>query len=94
MTLCARAKLPSKIALCSALFPKIDNHVSVKNRGIMRVPLTNSQMVRPREIRAKNKPTNGGNEPPPCPKEECPTVHPFFRLLKGKTLQSHTLENG
>ena len=59
MTLCARAKLPSKITLCSALFPNIDNHVSVKNKGIMSVPLTNSRMVRPREIRAKNKPTNG-----------------------------------
>ncbi|MOA57473.1 hypothetical protein D3C78_1816600 [compost metagenome] len=42
-----------------ALLPKIDIQARVKPRGISNTPKTNSRMVRPREIRAMNSPTNG-----------------------------------
>ena len=44
---------------CSALLPNTDSHSRVKVNGIISVPITNWRMVRPREIRARNRPTNG-----------------------------------
>lgn len=43
----------------SALLPNTDSHSRVKVKGIIRVPITNWRMVRPREMRAVNRPTNG-----------------------------------
>lgn len=43
----------------SALLPKIDSHSRVNTNGMISVPTTNWRMVRPREMRARNRPTNG-----------------------------------
>src|SRR5699024_1007829 len=45
----------------SAALPKIDNQNKVNVKGMIRVPSTNWRMVRPREMRAKNKPTHGAD---------------------------------
>ena len=50
---------------CCALMPappKIANHTRLTTVGTRRTPVTNSRMVRPREIRAMNIPTNGVHE--------------------------------
>lgn len=40
----------------SALLPNTDSHSRVKVKGIIRVPITNWRMVRPREMRARTGP--------------------------------------
>lgn len=40
-------------------FPKIEIHRTMKMNGTVMVPSTNCRMVRPREMRARNRPTNG-----------------------------------
>ena len=42
-----------------AVPPKMENHTSVSTDGTTTMPTTNSRMVRPREMRARNMPTNG-----------------------------------
>ncbi len=57
------ATRPSSLApprACSrALLPKIDIHAKVKPSGMNSTPKTNSRIVRPREMRAMNRPTKG-----------------------------------
>ena len=45
-----------------ALLPNTVIHMSVKPAGTNSTPVTNSRMVRPRETRAMNIPTNGDHE--------------------------------
>ena len=45
-----------------AVPPKMENHTSVSTDGTTTMPTTNSRMVRPREMRARNMPTNGVHE--------------------------------
>ncbi len=45
-----------------AVFPKTVIHRKVNSTGTSRTPVTNSRMVRPREIRAMNMPTKGDQE--------------------------------
>ena len=42
--------------------PKTQNHTSDTRLGTSSTPVTNWRMVRPREIRAMNMPTNGVHE--------------------------------
>ena len=41
-----------------ALLPKMETHMSTYRNGMISVPATNCRIVRPREIRARNSPTN------------------------------------
>ncbi|MNY71187.1 hypothetical protein D3C86_2094730 [compost metagenome] len=50
---------PWLITRSSAVLPKIDSHARVKPSGISSTPMITSRMVRPREMRATNRPTNG-----------------------------------
>ncbi|GEM_PF-5066806 len=47
------------MTISMALLPMIDIQAIMKASGNSSVPMTNSRMVRPREIRARNRPTNG-----------------------------------
>ena len=49
---------PSAVAFIDAS-PKIVNHTRLAAVGASRTPRTNSRIVRPREMRAMNMPTNG-----------------------------------
>ena len=42
-----------------AVPPKMENHSRVSVDGTTTMPTTNSRIVRPREMRARNMPTNG-----------------------------------
>ena len=42
-----------------AVLPKIDSQARVKPSGISSTPMITSRMVRPREMRATKRPTNG-----------------------------------
>ena len=42
--------------------PTIANHTNPNPVGAATTPITNSRIVRPREIRATNMPTNGAQE--------------------------------
>ena len=50
---------PCMISMCSAVPPNTENHTKAARVGTSTVPSTNSRMVRPREMRAMNRPTNG-----------------------------------
>ena len=45
-----------------AVPPKMENHRIVTEVGTSRITMMNSRTVRPREIRARNIPTNGDQE--------------------------------
>ena len=45
-----------------AVPPRIANHTNVTPLGISSTPMTNSRIVRPFEMRARNVPTNGAHE--------------------------------
>src|SRR5699024_8348452 len=45
-----------------AVVPKLVNQISASTDGAINTPVTNSRMVRPLEIRAINRPTNGAQE--------------------------------
>ncbi|MCY1368190.1 hypothetical protein D9M69_551570 [compost metagenome] len=70
-------------------------HTRVKVNGITRVPTTNSRRVRPREIRARNRPTKGAQATHQAQKNR---VQPFsqstgrskakvFRVIPAKPLR-------
>ena len=42
-----------------AALPKIETHSRMKAKGISRTPITNWRSVRPREMRARKRLTNG-----------------------------------
>ena len=42
--------------------PKMQNHTRLTRLGTSSTPVTNWRMVRPREMRAMNMPTNGVHE--------------------------------
>ena len=54
----ARAASPSP-SMAIACQPKIANQMTVNSDGASRTPKTNSRTVRPREIRATNRPMKG-----------------------------------
>ena len=47
------------MTISMALLPMIDIQAIMKASGSNSVPMTNSRMVRPREMRARNSPTKG-----------------------------------
>ena len=47
------------IAMSRALLPRIDIQIIMNAIGSVRVPATKVRIVRPREMRARNRPTNG-----------------------------------
>ena len=47
------------ICRCSAVPPNTENHTNAASVGASTVPRMNSRMLRPRETRAMNRPTNG-----------------------------------
>ncbi len=51
-----------QISRCSAVPPKTANHTKPASVGASTVPTMNSRIVRPRETRAMNRPTNGDQE--------------------------------
>ena len=56
---------PTPISCISShrpLLPKVVNHKKVKPEGTKSTPRINSRMVRPRDMRAMNMPTNGDQE--------------------------------
>lgn len=74
----------------SALLPNTESHNSVKVNGInQRAAQTLAEMVRPREIRARNKPTNGDHATHHAQKKERPVIHPLNRTVEGKTVERH-----
>ncbi len=46
-------------------------------------------MVRPREIRARNNPTNGDHATH-RPEKQRPAIHPIRWAVKGKAIEGHT----
>lgn len=56
----------------------MDNHNSVKTKGIIKVPMTNCRIVRPLEIRAKKSPTKGDHATHQAQKN---SVQLFINLL-------------
>jgi hypothetical protein len=50
---------PPMPSICIACHPKMANQISVNNDGANSTPMTNSRMVRPREMRATKIPMNG-----------------------------------
>ncbi|MNV64872.1 hypothetical protein D3C71_1575340 [compost metagenome] len=56
----ARSTWP-KICDHSAVPPNTENHRKPSTLGAITTPSTNSRMLRPRETRAMNEPTNGAH---------------------------------
>ena len=54
-----RSVMPCSRIMWIAVLPNTVIHSRVKAVGTSSTPVTNSRMVRPREIRAMNSPTNG-----------------------------------
>ena len=50
---------PCMISWLSAVPPNTENHTKAASVGASTVPRMNSRMVRPRDTRAMNRPTNG-----------------------------------
>ena len=55
----ANSSLPLTMTSCSAELPKIVTMRKSHSTGAVIAASTNSRRVRPREIRARNRPTNG-----------------------------------
>ena len=53
-----KAALPAR-QMSRALLPKIEIHSRMNANGTTSTPMMNSRSVRPREMRARNRPTNG-----------------------------------
>ncbi|MNC47312.1 hypothetical protein D3C75_963650 [compost metagenome] len=62
LTTAARSFTPSLRIIWIAESPNTVIHSKVKPAGTNSTPQTNSRMVRPREIRAMNKPTKGDQD--------------------------------
>ena len=61
-TVCASAPLAMCVSTQIAPLPKAVIHSRLKAVGTSSTPMTNSRMVRPREMRAMNMPTKGDQE--------------------------------